>query len=97
MSQRQRYLVCYDIADAKRLRHTARICESYGSRIQFSVFEASLDAMMLAALKAELEKVIHHDFDQILFVHLGRDDESTPFDMETLGIPLVKKSRITII
>lgn len=97
MSHRNRYIVCYDIADSKRLRRTARICESYGSRIQFSVFEASLDAMMLASLKVELDKVINHDLDQILFVNLGRDDASTPFDMETLGLPYVKRSRITII
>lgn len=97
MSRRHRYLVCYDIADAKRLRYIARICQSYGSRIQFSVFETSLDATMLASLKVELEKAINHDVDQILFVDLGKDDESTPFDIEAIGVPYLKKPRITII
>lgn len=97
MSHRRRYLVCYDIAEAKRLRHTAHICESYGTRIQFSVFEISLDATMLASLKGELNKVINHDVDQILIVDLGRDDESTPFDVVALGIPYLKKARLTII
>jgi len=97
MSRRHRYLICYDIADPRRLRHTARVCESYGCRIQFSVFEASLDATMLASLKVKLDALINHDCDQILFVNLGRDDESTPFSMETLGIPRIEKSRVTII
>lgn len=50
MSKRRRFLICYDIADPKRLRNAAKICESYGSRIQFSVFESSLSATMLAQL-----------------------------------------------
>jgi CRISPR-associated protein Cas2 len=97
MSNRQRYLVCYDIADPKRLRLTAKVCESYGSRIQFSVFESTLDDAMLASLKVELDQIINHDCDQVLFVHLGRDDESTPLDMETIGLPYIKRARITII
>ena len=52
---------------------------------------------MLASLKVKLDELINHDCDQILFVNLGRDDESTPFSMETLGIPRVEKSRVTII
>lgn len=97
MSKRHRFLVCYDIADAKRLRHVAKVCESYGSRIQFSVFESSLTSVMLASLRAELDAIINHDNDQILFVDLGTDDASTPFSMDYLGLPYVKKSRITII
>lgn len=97
MSRRRRYLICYDIADAKRLRHIAKICESFGTRIQFSVFESSLDPMMLAQLQTQLGEVIHHTEDQILFVDLGLDNESTPFSIEFLGLPYIKKTRLTII
>lgn len=97
MSLRRRYLICYDIADAKRLRHTAKICESYGSRIQFSVFESALSPTALASLKTELDKIINHAQDQIMFVDLGRDDESTPLNIETIGLPYIKRSRVTII
>ena len=97
MSKRHRYLVCYDIADPKRLRRVAKVCESYGSRIQFSVFESSLSSTMLAGLKAELDALIHHDDDQVLFVDLGVDDASTPFSIDYIGMPYIKKSRITII
>lgn len=97
MSRRHKYLICYDIADAKRLRHTAKVCESYGTRLQFSVFESALDTTMLAQLRTELDNIIHHGEDQILFVDLGADNETTPFTMETLGLPYVKKTRLTII
>lgn len=97
MSRRRKYLICYDIADAKRLRHTAKICESFGSRIQFSVFESSLDAMMLAQLQSQLSEVIHHAEDQVLFVDLGLDNESTPFSITPIGLPYIRKTRLTII
>lgn len=97
MTRRHRFLVCYDIAEPKRLRKVAKICESYGSRIQFSVFESSLSPPMLAAFKAELDGLINHDDDQVLFVDMGVDDSSTPFSIVYLGLPYIKKSRITII
>ncbi len=97
MSRRRRYLVCYDIADPKRLRQTAKVCESFGSRIQCSVFESSLDATMLACLKMELNKIINHASDQVIFVDMGLDDESTPLNIEFIGLPYLKRTRITII
>ncbi len=97
MSKRRKFLICYDIADAKRLRRVAKVCESYGSRIQFSVFESSLNSTMLASLRSELDNLINHDVDQILFVDLGLDDMTTPFSVSYIGMPYVRKSRITII
>ena len=32
------YLVCYDIADPKRLRHIHKVCQGYGEPWQYSVF-----------------------------------------------------------
>ena len=97
MSKRRRYLICYDVADPKRLRHTAKICESFGSRLQFSVFESSLDDLMLKKLQSQLDAVINHSCDQVLFVDMGADDESTPMNIAFLGMPYLKRSRITII
>lgn len=95
--RRRRYLVCYDIANPKRLRKTAKICESFGTRIQYSVFEASLDTLMLARLKVAVDEVIHHQDDQVIFIDLGPDNESTPFRIEALGFPYLQRTRITII
>jgi len=36
-------LVAYDISNPKRLGRVARVCEDYGVRVQYSVFECRLD------------------------------------------------------
>jgi len=36
-------LVGYDVADPKRLARVARICEDYGVRVQYSIFECHLE------------------------------------------------------
>jgi CRISPR-associated protein Cas2 len=36
-------LVAYDITDPKRLRRVAEICEDYGVRVQYSLFECRLE------------------------------------------------------
>lgn len=63
-------LVTYDIADtqgegASRLRGIAQICEKYGERAQFSVFECRLSAERLAHLIAELGLVIDRKLDSV--------------------------------
>ncbi|QTN33657.1 CRISPR-associated endonuclease Cas2 [Akkermansiaceae bacterium] len=94
---RTRYLVSYDIANPKRLRQVAKTCESFGSRIQYSVFECPLDDLRLANLRAALHILINHDEDQILFVSLGQESSSSPFRIESLGQPYTERSRVTII
>jgi CRISPR-associated protein Cas2 len=68
---RHSYLVCYDIADAKRLRAVFKIMRGWGDHLQFSVFECQLTASDLVECRAELSAVIHHRDDQVLFVCLG--------------------------
>ncbi len=92
---RTRYLVSYDIADPKRLRRVAKICESFGTRIQYSVFECPLDDLRLEKLKDSLHTTINHDEDQILFISLG--PEQSPFRIVALGQPYTERTRITII
>ena len=36
-------LVAYDVSDQKRLARVARVCEDFGVRVQYSVFECRLD------------------------------------------------------
>jgi len=36
-------LVAYDITDHKRLARVARVCEDYGVRVQYSLFECRLE------------------------------------------------------
>ena len=66
------YLVCYDIADPKRLRKVARVCEDFGLRKQFSVFFCRLSATDHVRLRSRLYDIIDLDRDQVLFIPLCR-------------------------
>lgn len=94
---RTRYLVCYDIGHPKRLRLVAKTCESFGQRLQYSVFECPLDELRFERLRAALDGIIKHDEDQVMFVTLGPDDSRRTFRIEALGLPYVGRTRVTII
>ena len=64
-------LVTYDIADtegagASRLRRIAQVCEKYGQRVQFSVFECRLSPARLARMIGEVQDVIDNHFDSVI-------------------------------
>jgi len=94
---RHRILVCYDIGSDKRRDKVAKACESYGARVQFSVFECPLDEIRLQQLKAELEAVINRDEDQVLFVSLGPESGDASLRIEAIGRPYTERSRVTIL
>lgn len=64
------FLVCYDIADPKRLRKVASTCEDYGYRRQFSVFLCRLSATDIVKLRNRLYDIIDLKADQVLFIPL---------------------------
>lgn len=68
-------LVSYDVAKdengARRLRRVAKICEGYGQRVQFSVFECLLDPDQWAVLRSRLVKTIDDKYDSLRFYYLG--------------------------
>lgn len=68
-------LVTYDIdtSDRKgerRLARVARVCEGYGVRVQYSVFECRLSEVAAVRLKHELEDVIEPAVDSVRFYHI---------------------------
>ena len=79
------YLVCYDIADPRRLRQVHKVTVDHGRRLQLSVYECALTGMQLAGLRAQLGDIINHREDQVLFVHLGPRNEGTYARFEALG------------
>ncbi len=58
-------IVAYDIRDHKRLTRVAKICEDYGVRVQYSVFECRLAADKFADFWLELEETIDPSADRI--------------------------------
>ncbi|TAK68909.1 MAG: CRISPR-associated endonuclease Cas2 [Actinomycetota bacterium] len=63
-------VVAYDVSTAtaageRRLRRVARICEGYGQRVQYSVFEVVCSQTDLAKLVAKLEDEIEPTEDSL--------------------------------
>ena len=59
------HLLAYDISNPARLRAVARIAESHGVRMQYSLFLLRLTPPQRQQLLAELERVIHPSEDDV--------------------------------
>jgi len=69
-------LLTYDIdtttrTGARRLARVAKVCESFGMRVQYSVFECRLSPAALVRLTGQLMEIIDNETDS---VHLYRFD-----------------------
>lgn len=71
-------LVSYDVntmnaAGRRRLRRVAKTCESWGIRVQNSVFECYVDWTQWIALKGKLEAICDPDFDSLRYYNMGNN------------------------
>ena len=87
---RTTFLVCYDIADDKRLRKVFKTCYNFGEHPQFSVFECDLNPSEKIELEQALGDIINHDEDQVLFVALGPAEGRGDRVITALGLPYTK-------
>jgi CRISPR-associated protein Cas2 len=86
---RTSYIVCYDICDEKRLRNVFKKMRSYGDHIQFSVFECQMTPADLVRCRSELNAIIDHREDQVLFVNIGPADGRGDRVITALGKPYI--------
>lgn len=84
---RNSYLVCYDVADDKRLRKVFKTMRDFGDHLQYSVFECQWTPADLARCKARLAEIIHHGEDQVLFIDLGPCEGRGSRVITSLGLP----------
>jgi CRISPR-associated protein Cas2 len=59
-------VVAYDITDQRRLRQIAKICEDYGVRVQYSVFECRLEADKFDKFWSDLLDTIDFSTDRLV-------------------------------
>ena len=69
-------LVSYDVATTdpggpRRLHRVAKVCQNYGQRVQYSVFECIVDPAQWANLRQSLIKEINPSEDSLRFYFLG--------------------------
>ena len=83
---RHRYLVTYDVSDAKRLRRVFRKLMGFGSPLQYSVFQCDLSDVERLELKDALWRIINHAEDRVLIVDLGPADGRAVLAFECLGV-----------
>ena len=73
-------LITYDVATEspggnRRLRRVAKVCQSYGQRVQDSVFECSVNPVQLERLKGRLRKEMKPDEDSLRIYKLREPRE----------------------
>lgn len=71
-------LITYDVSfdtegGQRRLRHIAKICQNYGTRVQYSVFECDIDPAQWVALKSKLLSTYDDSVDSLRFYMLGKN------------------------
>ena len=77
-------IVTYDIeSETKRIRKVAKVCESYGYRVQKSVFEMNIDPAQLVHLINELKQTIDPAKDSIRIYKCGK---SMKGNIEVMGV-----------
>ena len=77
------FLVCYDVADDKRLRKTYKKMCGFGDPVQYSVFRCELSATEKQRMKETLWEILNWQHDRVMLVDLGptgaRGDECIEF------------------
>lgn len=68
---RSRLIVCYDIADPKRLRSVFKLMRGFGDSLQYSVFTCDLSDRERVVLQGRLVELIHESEDRVLILDLG--------------------------
>ncbi len=88
---RNRFLVSYDVSDAKRLRRIYKKMCGFGDPVQYSVFLCRLSAKERILLLEAVTSIIHHREDRVMIVDLGplegRGDECIQFVGRHLALP----------
>lgn len=72
-------LVTYDIRTLdregrRRLRQVAKACQSFGQRVQFSVFECRVPDALWIAFRSKLLGILNPEEDSLRFYFIGEDD-----------------------
>ncbi|MEU8263096.1 CRISPR-associated endonuclease Cas2 [Micromonospora sp. NPDC048999] len=79
----RRYLIAYDVSDDVRRTKVAKKLESYGDRVQYSVFIVDARPAKILRLRTELIDLIDQGTDSVLFCSLGtlRDNHRRSLDV----------------
>ena len=94
---RHRYLVTYDVSDAKRLRRLFKTLGGFGEHLQYSVFQCDLSDVERIELKGAIWRIINHAEDRILVVDIGPVEGRASVAFECLGVQTAPTDRGPVI
>ncbi|MCA1229826.1 CRISPR-associated endonuclease Cas2 [Saccharopolyspora sp. 6M] len=93
----KRHLIAYDIPDDPRRTRIAKTLETYGDRVQYSVFIVDLRPAKLLRLRATLNTLIDHHADSVLICDLGTPTDPAAIDQLGRHRPLTTDNPAIII
>ncbi len=94
---RNRFLVCYDVSDPKRLERTYKKMNGFGDPVQYSVFICDLSPKERVLLEEALTEILNLKEDRVLIVDTGPTDGRGQECFTFLGQPRGFPSRAPVI
>lgn len=82
-----RFLIAYDVSEDARRTRVAKALESYGDRVQFSVFVVDVKPARLLRLRSRLANLIDVATDSVLICDLGPVSHGGLTRISTIGLP----------
>lgn len=74
--EKRAYLLAYDVCNDKRRAHIAKYLQSYGERIQYSLFYFEIRPARLLQIRKKVENEIDCMEDSVLVVNLGKVEQA---------------------
>ncbi len=94
---RNRYFVCYDVADAKRLHQTFKKMNGFGDPVQYSVFVCDLSPKERILLVEALTDILNLGEDRVMIIDAGPAKGRGEQCFEVLGKASVPGGRNAVI
>ncbi len=82
---KHRYLIAYDIGSDRRRLRVAKTLQSYGYRLQYSIFQVDASPVRIARLVEKLDNEIEKQADSVLVFDLGPAEEASNTKIVRLG------------
>jgi CRISPR-associated protein Cas2 len=94
---RNAFIVSYDISDPKRLKKVFQAMYGYGDHIQLSVFRCELSDTDRVRMIAKLDKLIHHEQDQVLIIDIGPASGRAEQCIKAIGRSYIARERTAVV
>ena len=82
---RNRFIVAYDVSDAKRLRRTFKKMNGFGEPVQYSVFACDLSRKERVLMEEALVEIINLKEARVLIIDTGPVEGRSAEKLATLG------------